>query len=326
MIGKYISELLYKFDSVTLPGFGTFLKESSENMVHPVDTIFSPPATKLKFDATQQHNDGVLANYMAEKENISFLDALEKIRLFIQELNAKLDSEKTFLIPELGTFLKENDQLIYSAKQDICLDSSLFGLVEIHAKPIVRPKKKFHAPESKNLQQPKIKKKKRIILVISFSLTVLAFLCLAVVFLFKPFKILTAGSEHHSNLSGNCIPEKQKAFDILSKNLYRFSYSSDTTKTVKTEKKIIEEIIEDTDNIPLQEGNYAIVAGSFRIQENANNFVIKLKAQGYSPVSFDAANGLHVVCYGAYPDLITAKQKLEDIKTSENPEAWIIKH
>lgn len=334
MIGKYISELLYRFDSVTLPGFGTFMKKSSAHAVHPVNTIFAPSVTDLTFDTTQQDNDGVLANYIAEKENLSFFEALEKIRLFIQELNLKLNSEKVFSMPELGTFSMENGQLIFTSKQDLCFDSTLFGLTGINAKPILRPERKLHISESERPRQPIVKKKKRTGVIIALSAIVLVLLSISAVFIFKPYKNpkyseffnSIPGFENKISTSGNSISEKQLAFNIISKNLYRLSYISDTSKAIVVEKNTIEQNIEPTANYSTQTGNYVIVAGSFKNQENADKYVSRLKAKGYAPIILDAANGMHMVCYGSYSDLNTANQKLQDIKASENPEAWIFKH
>lgn len=330
MIGKYISELLYRFDSVTLPGFGTFMKKSSENIVHPVDTVFAPPATELTFDPTQQHNDGVLANYISEKETIAFFEALEKIRLFIQKLNAQLDSEKVFEMQELGTFSKENNQLVFSSKNNLCFNPSLFGLPEINAKPIIRPELKHAVSASKTIIQQKVKKKKRIGLMVTVSLAVLILLCVAAVFVFKPYQN-PKYSEYFSPIPGferkkpvgkNSF-EKSQANTIIFGNFYRLSCAGDT---LKSKSEVAEKNTTTSIGNIMQTGNYVIVAGSFNLQENADNYVSKLKLKGYTPVLIEAANGMHMVCYGTYPDLNSANQKLQEIKTSENPAAWVLKH
>ncbi len=71
-------------------------------------------------------------------------------------------------------------------------------------------------------------------------------------------------------------------------------------------------------------GAHQIIAGAFRVQENAEKKVLQLKEKGYD-ASYIGANeyGLHMVAYGSYDDPQEALEHLRNIKRTESSEAWL---
>jgi len=64
----YISDLLYRYDCVTVPELGAFLTNRVSAKVHESTHTFYPPKKLLSFNEQLQNNDGLLANYIAEVE------------------------------------------------------------------------------------------------------------------------------------------------------------------------------------------------------------------------------------------------------------------
>ena len=64
----YISDLLYRYDCVTVPDFGAFLTSRVSAKIHESTHTFYPPKKVLSFNEQLQNNDGLLANYIAEVE------------------------------------------------------------------------------------------------------------------------------------------------------------------------------------------------------------------------------------------------------------------
>jgi len=71
-------------------------------------------------------------------------------------------------------------------------------------------------------------------------------------------------------------------------------------------------------------GVHQVIAGAFRVQENAEKKVLQLKEKGYD-ASYLGVNqyGLHMVAYGSFDDANEALKYLREIKLSEAPEAWL---
>jgi len=70
---------------------------------------------------------------------------------------------------------------------------------------------------------------------------------------------------------------------------------------------------------------YFIVSGAFKEEANAQRKVDNLKSAGYDAVIVGQnANGLFIVAYEGFPDLSSAKEKLNEIRV-EDGSAWIYK-
>ena len=74
-----------------------------------------------------------------------------------------------------------------------------------------------------------------------------------------------------------------------------------------------------------QSGNYHVVAGAFRIEENCDKKVEQLITLGYNARKIGINKyGLHQVAYASYSDRIDALDALNDIKSSNNNDAWLL--
>ena len=78
----YISDLLYRYDCVTVPEFGAFLTQRKSAEVHETTNAFYPPKKMLSFNEQIQNNDGLLAKYIADVEKIPFEIAYHRQHIF----------------------------------------------------------------------------------------------------------------------------------------------------------------------------------------------------------------------------------------------------
>ena len=69
---------------------------------------------------------------------------------------------------------------------------------------------------------------------------------------------------------------------------------------------------------------YAIIAGCFSQQANAENYLKPILEQGYPEAFLMQKNGMFYVCYGQYATLDQAKSALTGIWANANPKAWIL--
>jgi hypothetical protein len=68
-IESYISQLLYRYQCITVPGFGAFwLKSSQHNGLK--DPILFPKKAGF-FNAQFKNNDGLLANHIAKEKHLT---------------------------------------------------------------------------------------------------------------------------------------------------------------------------------------------------------------------------------------------------------------
>ena len=80
-----------------------------------------------------------------------------------------------------------------------------------------------------------------------------------------------------------------------------------------------------TEILPIAEMQpFAIIAGCFSQQANAEHYLEPIREQGYPGAFLMSKNGMYYVCYGQYATLEEAKAALTGIWADANKKAWIL--
>lgn len=128
-LSQYISNLLYRYECVVVPGFGAFLTHKIPASIHQPSNTFYPPKKRLSFNGQLQSNDGVLANHIAESEQISYENAIDKITKQVVSLEQRLKKDETVILPNIGELKRtKNGQLLFEPYYSINYLTESFGL------------------------------------------------------------------------------------------------------------------------------------------------------------------------------------------------------
>ena len=93
-IDAYIAELLKSRDCVIVPEFGGFVGNYAKAKINPVSNRFDPPFRKVSFNKLLTHNDGLLASFVAQKEQEKFESSLSRLKDYTIVLKDELDKTK----------------------------------------------------------------------------------------------------------------------------------------------------------------------------------------------------------------------------------------
>ena len=334
-IVKYIVEILIEKDQVVIPGLGSFITEYNSAKIHPVDHTFSPPIKSIIFDEITTDDD-LLARRISEGENISLATADKEIKNFSDQILADIQKNKEAVINGLGTFAINYENIITFTAAAINFSDESFGLTEFKSPAVVRNEFKDMA-EAKIIEQKKfeIERKKR-------NRTYLVYGGIAVVLLILIFVYFLTNvptiDEHKYNRTvvfKDTSTQKTKpqiettqvvnndSGDIKDQQTTESNAAETPAKVEKdnTQKKIKtpDKIVNDT--------KYYIVAGSFKVEENANTRVAELKAKGYpnAGVVKHVKNDLFVAYYDVHTTKDKAVQEHKKINAELDKEAWIMK-
>ena len=77
-IKSYINDLLYQYECVTIPEFGSFLTRKIPAKIS-FDGTFTPPKKEVSFNSLLKTNDGILAKHIAQKTNSNYESILKLI-------------------------------------------------------------------------------------------------------------------------------------------------------------------------------------------------------------------------------------------------------
>jgi len=131
-IYEHISNLLFKHNCVIIPDFGGFIANYKPAGFSKETHIYYPPSKNIVFNCNLKNNDGLLANCISNFENISYSDAINKISDFVNLITTNLDTNKSVIFNGIGTFIKQNDNLIFTP------DNSINRLIEAFGLPVLQ--------------------------------------------------------------------------------------------------------------------------------------------------------------------------------------------
>lgn len=140
-IAKYIGDLLYDYECVVIPGLGGFLTNEKPASIHPVTHHFRPPYKQVLFNSFLKTNDGLLLNYIAREEGVSYKEAKEQLDHFVLQCHDALKSGKRINFHRVGyLYLNEQDQLSFEQDSSVNYDAEAFGLGTF-VSPVIRRQK-----------------------------------------------------------------------------------------------------------------------------------------------------------------------------------------
>lgn len=301
-LATYIKDLLYRYECVIIPGFGAFLTQERSARIDDATHVFYPPTKMLSFNRQLQTNDGILANYVASVEQCSYELALQKIRNFTGRLSLDLSERKTVTLRNIGDFVLNKEHIVEFQPSDReNFNTASFGLSSFVSQPIAREETAVVSEETVTLYK---KKKKTAYPFMKYAAIGLIAITLGGI---SGLKIYESKVEKYN------YAEKEKADALVDNEIQEATF-------------VIENPLPALNfSIDKQTGKYHIIAGAFRIEENARKKIRQLTAKGYSAQLIGKNRyGLHLVVYKSHEDRREALRSLRTIKREENQDAWLM--
>ena len=305
-IENYIAQLLYRYQCVTVPGFGAFLTEIQSAQLVESSNSFFPPKKLISFNSYLKNNDGLLANHIAQTEKTSYEYAVSAIQYEVFNWKKNLQETGVFSIKNVGDFCLNADRnLIFTPHDQTNYLSSSFGL-----SPFVSPLVKREIFE----QQLEALEETETIQLVPEHKNRYTFLKYAAAFVLGLGLLGTVGYPIYQNeietqkIIVETAVQKQVQNKIQEATFFIESPIPAVTLTVKEGK------------LP-----YHVMAGAFRDEDNAQRIFEDLSEKGYKAKRIERnKHGLYPVLYGSFSTYAEAEKIKNEIRAKENPEAWIL--
>lgn len=302
----YISQLLYRYQCVTIPGFGAFLTDIQSAHWHETGHGFYPPKKVISFNSFLKNNDGLLANHVALNEKISYESAVICIENEVAIWKNELQSANKISFKSIGEFnLNSEKNIVFTPFEQINYLTSSFGLTHLIA-PSIKREVIEHVFEN-------VKEEEVIQLVSDRNIGRTYFKYAALIVL-----SLTC-----SGIMGLKLYQDKVATDTL---IVEKEVQQQVQNTIQEATFVISNPLPSV-TLSVKEENtpYHIVAGAFKLEKNADKVYKKLAKKGYKAKRLAPnSNGLFPVLYGSFSTLEEAERIKSDIQKSENPNAWIL--
>lgn len=309
-IELYIAQLLYRYQCVTVPGFGAFLTEIQSAQLIESSNSFFPPKKMISFNAYLKNNDGLLANHIAQAEKTSYEYAISAIQYEVFNWKKGLQESGMFSIKNVGDFsLNADKNLIFTPYDQTNYLTNSFGL-STFVSPVVKREifeQKIEALEE-NIEESEV------IALIPKRRTGNIYLKYAAVFVLGLGLTASIGYPvYQQQIANETIiveqsVQKQVQNKIQEATFFIKNPVPAVTLTVKEEKM-----------------SYHIMAGAFREERNAQKAFERLSNQGYKARRIPQNKyGLFPVLYGSYASFAEAEKAKQEIQNTINPDAWIL--
>lgn len=135
-INGLIGALLLQHNCVVIPSFGGFVAKTASAVVDFDKGKMTPPKKLLTFNSQLVNNDGLLATFCANKNNVSYNEALQSLNQFVSESKEALNKGARVHFQNVG-YLYYNEAGAIAFEQDRFFNLLLgaYGMSDIHFIP-----------------------------------------------------------------------------------------------------------------------------------------------------------------------------------------------
>jgi len=292
-LDQYISDLLYRYECVILPGFGAFLTQYQSAQVHQTTNAFYPPKKRLSFNSQLTDSDGLLANYIAKSEVIPHEEASNRIQTYVRFLFDRLHKGEHVTFENIGSFdLNEDNNLQFEPSHHLNYLTSSFGLSSFTTPALAREVYKEQVTALEEKAPIAITPERRNNGWIKYAA--------AGVILFAALGL--GGFNYVKNVENHNFAAQQEASEKVDAKIQEATFVLENPLPAIRLK------------LAKPQGNYHVVAGAFSAEANADKCVSQLKAKGYKA---------RRVGYGSFTTGSEALIFLRKVRKDDNKSAWM---
>lgn len=321
-IELYIAQLLYRYQCVTIPGFGAFLTEIQSAQLLENSHSFFPPKKMISFNSHIKNNDGLLANHIAQAEKTSYDYALSAIEYEVLNWKKALQENRSFAIKNIGILiLNAENNIHFTPNEQTNYLAQSFGLTSFVSPAVKREIEVVKLETITEIPKTVIEEEKPIFNFIPETETKrnTPYLKYAAVFVVGLAVAGAVGYPIYQNQIANetllveTAVQKKVQNKIQEATFFIQTPIPTVTLSLKSDKK-------ETVKLP-----YHIMAGAFRSEANAQKRYDQLAAKGFYPRILGVnKNGYYPVLYGSYTTFAEAEKEKNRIIQTDNPQAWIL--
>ncbi len=310
----YLVELLRLHDCVIVPDLGGFVTNYRPAEMDLANNSFNPPVKEIIFTSKLSKNDGLLVNYISETEGVGYFEARQIISEFVDEIWSKLENGEKIEFHNVGSLqFDRNEKLIFEPEvhenfllEAYGMDGFQFPVLE--HKEMITSKRVF---ADKEAVRPVFSSRKAKALIVGVPIL------LAMIFI-PVSKYSWNNNPHHTQVSSTAsiptsimgVPSTAAIIDSAVVNRTPLKVDSADTQAAVVPTQTAPVTIK-------SDGRYRLIGGCFKLRENADNFLAKLKASGFKSELKVQPNGSFLVIVQSYTDKNEALVALKGLRESE---------
>ncbi|HBK82449.1 MAG TPA: SPOR domain-containing protein [Flavobacterium sp.] len=309
-VSYHISSLLYRYQCVTVPGFGAFLTQIQSAQLLGSAVTFCPPTKVVSFNANIKNNDGLLANHISLQEKISYDDAVALLSKEVDTWVTKLQNRETLSFENIGILKLSNESSwFFEPVNTTNYLTSSFGFNSFISPSIKREEFKKQVEElEENVPIVFTLENKKNYSYLKYAAAALLFFGLTGTISYRYYNDVLAAQKTFlvekavQQKSQNKIQQATFFIDVPASSVY--------TPIKETPEKVT---------------MYHVVAGVFSNQKNAQNAYADLIVKGFkAQLGEKNQNNMYPVFFQSFSDYNEAKLFLSNLRNTTNSQAWLL--
>lgn len=304
-LAKYISDLLYRYECVIVPDFGGFISNAVPAKVNHFTHTFYPPSKELTFNAHLTKSDGLLANYIAAAQNISYKEASNIIFEIVSQWKDVLVSD-IIELDAVGSFsMNKENKLVFEPDVTANYLTTSFGLNSYVSPAIKREAFRKKAAPVKPIplytETERSRRKTPAFLKYAAAVAIM-------------FAVGSVGWKEYQKMEYNkLVANAEMQQERLNHSIQEATFViSNPLPTI-------------TLNVAKKTSNYHIIAGAFRDPANADKKLSQLLEEGFDARILGVNKwNLTQVAYESLDTRQEALKRLKHIKVTASKDAWLL--
>ncbi|MCP4441632.1 MAG: SPOR domain-containing protein [Aureispira sp.] len=361
-LAKHIEDLLYINDCVIVPKIGGFITQYQSSSIDFIENQIHPPQKSVTFNPKLINNDGLLVNYIAQKEHISYPIAAKKVEAFADHLENTLLQKSFIYLENVGKLFFNEDAKIEFIPDPTNFFRDSYALTVVDCYPILRSKEYLKKQAAATALVSRSRGSLVATLVNNKTRVAAASVALLVV-MTLPFLFghlwQNNGTSSNNVQNASVLPSlssQTPADDVSDKedrtplpNIAELNATTIDDSESKEDEPVVEEKKEETPvevaeevkteeakaitdkNDPLVSNDdykdtktYIIIVGAFSNKGYANRMITRLEKAGYFPDHTMTPSGMHRIGVQITCANNELSDQLGDIRSEFNKKAWVL--
>lgn len=327
-LAPYIEDLLYEHDCVILPTIGGFIVNYASATIDVVERQVLPPSKTVSFNVKLVSNDGLLAHHIAQKEHMTYKQAMTKLENSTRTIELDLLDKKVVHIRNVGKLYFNSESKLEFLPDSTNFLRDAYGLPVLSSAPILRNKDYLQQAITPAVVH---RSKTRTPLFTAQRLAAVAAILLLLFggpYLYSVLKDNTSQIAGQHNLTTTVTNNKESSSSASASVLPTWDEATNAKDSAETAPHPTAEVVEEETSppevpVPADAQDYVIVLGAFGKEKNAQRLAKRLAVDNYLP-DVTLKNGLHRVGVQltCAPDALGSH--LTFLREHYNKKAWVL--
>lgn len=253
----HIEYLSAEHDCVIVPEFGAFISQYSS--IKSNKGLIAGLRRNTVFNMSINNNDGLLANSIVRRENVTYESAISEINNYVSSLRCQLRHEGEVPVGRIGFFKYHSEESIeFFPFSSWNANNEYYGLTTLNIKPLIE-----------ETQCDELENNSRIVPIVKRFMHVAASIMLLIgLTLVLSTPVLEQHNQNYANLNAFTL---KKSIEQETKDLFISVPKAKQLQTITTTDS--EPDIVATPSMTNNNGNYCLVVASLATQKQAEKYI-----------------------------------------------------